>query len=484
MSDVAYTYVMADNDAASRVMLRFGTDVGGYAYLVRPTSFLRPAPGALSPVPAGDLHERARSAAGPFDFSSDPLSEGRTAPHAGSWLLASPDGPAGVSAWSLRGLLEEVVVSLPPSLRAARAVLRALPRGLSRGIRLPEDGEPLRSWYLFDFFAPTPSPPAISSGPSPGRRASGESTGSISRTRRATRSSPPPAPTCRASCRPSSPTASSCGSATAPSRSACAGSTWTRGTCEGAAPQNSRVTERKKPARPFSTVPFALFSRPKFQDAGELHREVPREARREPGGDRGEGARARLEPARPPDRHVGPRERAAQLEVEEEEGLVAVLEVDRRVARRHDLVDARGRQDGAGESLEVAPRRAAPEAERGEAVEVRAGSGVHGARRALCRSERPGTPSRGTRRRSPRASCALRSRAPRTAGPTAPTSSAGPRGRRRPPTSPDGEARGGSSRGRRHGRGGARATRRCPSAGRRTGRSGHPRRTRGPPSRA
>jgi GNAT superfamily N-acetyltransferase len=154
-SDVLYTYVMGDNARASRVGRRFGADVGGYSYLLRPTSLRRPVAAPLSPASKEDLHERATREAGPFDFSSNPFAEGRTHGHAGSWLLASPDGLAGVSAWSTRGVLEEVVVSLPPPLRAARALFRRLPRRVTGGVRIPEDGEALRSWYLFDFFAPS-----------------------------------------------------------------------------------------------------------------------------------------------------------------------------------------------------------------------------------------------------------------------------------------------------------------------------------------
>jgi GNAT superfamily N-acetyltransferase len=154
--DLSYTYVMGDNASAARVGSRFGTDVGGYSYLVRPTSLSRPVAAPLSLSSKEALHERAMREAGPFELSSNPFDEGRAAGYVGSWLLASPAGLAGVSAWSTRGVLEEEVVSLPPSLRAARSLLRHLPGRLVGGIRLPEDGETLRSWYLFDFFAPSP----------------------------------------------------------------------------------------------------------------------------------------------------------------------------------------------------------------------------------------------------------------------------------------------------------------------------------------
>ncbi len=155
-SDLSYTWVMGDNASASGVGRRFGTDAGGYSYFVRPTSVPRPVAGELSSVSKEELHECAMRGAGPFDLSSNPFDEGRAFGHAGSWLLATGGGAAGVSAWSTRGVLEEVVVSLPWPLRTARSLLRRLPASVTGGVRLPEDGEALRSWYLFDFFAPGP----------------------------------------------------------------------------------------------------------------------------------------------------------------------------------------------------------------------------------------------------------------------------------------------------------------------------------------
>ena len=159
-SDLAYTWVMGDNRAAARVCGRFGADVGGYAYLVVPSRSLPDAPGPLLAAPAKDVHESARRSSA-WDLYANPFAEGRAAGLAGSWVVRTPDGPAGCSAWSTRGILEERVVSLPAPLRAARALLRPLLRTVPSGLRrlpgLPEDGETLLSWIIFDLFAPSPA---------------------------------------------------------------------------------------------------------------------------------------------------------------------------------------------------------------------------------------------------------------------------------------------------------------------------------------
>jgi GNAT superfamily N-acetyltransferase len=155
-SDLAYTYAMGDNRGAARVGLFPGSAAGGYSYLVYPSFRARPFRGRLSRPSIAEVHGQAGRSAGPWDFHMSPLAEGRTAGHVASWLLEGPDGPAGCSAWSNRGILEEIVVSLPLGLRTAGRALQALSAG-RRWPHLPAPGEPLRSWYLFDFFAPSPA---------------------------------------------------------------------------------------------------------------------------------------------------------------------------------------------------------------------------------------------------------------------------------------------------------------------------------------
>ncbi|HSB62990.1 MAG TPA: GNAT family N-acetyltransferase, partial [Thermoanaerobaculia bacterium] len=128
-SELAYTYAMGDNPAAARVGLLLGSDAGGYSYLAYPSFRERPFAGRLSSASMAEVHGHKRRAAGPWDFYANPLAEGRAAGHVGSWLLEGPDGLAGCSAWSNRGILEEVVVSLPLGLRLARRAVAALPSG-------------------------------------------------------------------------------------------------------------------------------------------------------------------------------------------------------------------------------------------------------------------------------------------------------------------------------------------------------------------
>jgi GNAT superfamily N-acetyltransferase len=152
-ADLAYTYVMAGNAAAARLALRFGIEVGGYTYLVLPVLHRREA--RLRPANAStqEVHAEMRRVAGPFDFYADPLGEGRAPGHVASWLLRIPSGLAGCSAWDNRAILAEVVESLPVPFRLARHVLAAWPLRRWSWPRIPEPGEELRSWYLFDVFA-------------------------------------------------------------------------------------------------------------------------------------------------------------------------------------------------------------------------------------------------------------------------------------------------------------------------------------------
>lgn len=71
---------------------------------------------------------------------------------AGCWALADGDA-AGCTAWTTRGMLEEVVVGLPPAMRAASWLLT---RAVSRRFTIPHVpavGETLRSWILVDSWA-------------------------------------------------------------------------------------------------------------------------------------------------------------------------------------------------------------------------------------------------------------------------------------------------------------------------------------------
>jgi GNAT superfamily N-acetyltransferase len=156
-SDVSYAYTVADNRAARAMISLFGgRDVGGYAYLVYPAYRDLGAAALANEATPQQVHAEMLCASGPFDFYADPLSEGRLQGHVGSWLVRRNGQVAGCSAWDNREILSEVVERLPPGLRAASGLLRRWPFRFPARPHLPQAGERLRSWYLFDFFATDP----------------------------------------------------------------------------------------------------------------------------------------------------------------------------------------------------------------------------------------------------------------------------------------------------------------------------------------
>jgi len=154
-SDFGYSYVVDDNQAMLGLAEKGQSNtLGSYGYLVYPTykgleATLIPDESSL-----GDVHEalcRHRD----FDFYTDPRIGGSVEGWANAWLIDGPSGVAGCSAWDNRAILTEVVESLPAGLRALGAVVNTR---LLQGARLPHiprQGEHLKSWYLFDFFAST-----------------------------------------------------------------------------------------------------------------------------------------------------------------------------------------------------------------------------------------------------------------------------------------------------------------------------------------
>jgi GNAT superfamily N-acetyltransferase len=93
---------------------------------------------------------------GPFDLYSDPRRRGNLEPHVSSWIVRDGRDVAGCSVWDNRDILGEVVEALPLRLRMARALFESpLLRG-SELPHIPQTGEQVRSWYLFDAFATRP----------------------------------------------------------------------------------------------------------------------------------------------------------------------------------------------------------------------------------------------------------------------------------------------------------------------------------------
>ncbi len=152
-ADLAYTYAVAGNRPALEIATSQGGIAGGYAYLVYPVHRKLATGRPLAPAGLAEVHAEMRRVEGPFDFYCDPLLEGRMPGHVASWLCGRGLSRAGCSAWSNRGILGEVVESLPLSLRLLGRALEAPPLRRLHLPRIPRPGEELRSWYLFDFFS-------------------------------------------------------------------------------------------------------------------------------------------------------------------------------------------------------------------------------------------------------------------------------------------------------------------------------------------
>lgn len=152
-ADLAYTYAVAGNRAALEIAASLGRIAGGYAYLVYPVHRKLAAERPLALAGVAEVHAEMRRVEGPFDFYCDPLVEGRMGGHVASWICQRGASRAGCSAWSNRGILGEVVESIPLPLRLLGRAVETAPLRRLRLPRIPRPGEELRSWYLFDFFS-------------------------------------------------------------------------------------------------------------------------------------------------------------------------------------------------------------------------------------------------------------------------------------------------------------------------------------------
>jgi S-adenosylmethionine-diacylglycerol 3-amino-3-carboxypropyl transferase len=152
-AELGYYFTVAENRAVLHMTSATSMeDVGGYSYLILPTyKDIAPETHARTTT-FDDVHERLLRASDPFDFYTNPRAGGRLRGHVASFVVERGKRSAGCSVWDHRGVLAEVVESLPSTLRVAAPFLR-LPLLRSRAPHVPRAGEMLRSWYVFDAFA-------------------------------------------------------------------------------------------------------------------------------------------------------------------------------------------------------------------------------------------------------------------------------------------------------------------------------------------
>lgn len=152
-----YTYTVAENRIVTAMTKSIaGYEAGGYSYLVYPVyRRVRPRHHA-SAEGFATVHEAMLKASPPFDFYSRPDCRPGKGGYVASWMIRSGTERAGCSVWNNRGILGEVIESVPFPYKIARAITGRWPVNRIPFPHIPRSGEELRSWYLFDWFATDP----------------------------------------------------------------------------------------------------------------------------------------------------------------------------------------------------------------------------------------------------------------------------------------------------------------------------------------
>lgn len=154
---LVYIYVVADNRITHHLAtLLGGSNAGSYAYLVYPTYRARRARSEACTVAFSEAHAAFLAHNPPFQLYSNPQCRPGQGGYVSSWLIRRGAAVAGCSAWSNSGILAEVVERIPIPIRLARRAISAWPLRKTAWPHVPEEGEELRSWYIFDLFATSP----------------------------------------------------------------------------------------------------------------------------------------------------------------------------------------------------------------------------------------------------------------------------------------------------------------------------------------
>ncbi len=151
---LVYTYVVADNRITQNLAaLLGGANAGSYSYLVYPTYRGARARTEARPATFDEVHEALLAHSPPFQLYSNPRCRPGQQGYVRSWIIRRGTAVAGCSAWSNRGILAEVVERIPLPIRLLRRTLKVWPLRRRAWPHIPDEGEELRSWYIFDFFA-------------------------------------------------------------------------------------------------------------------------------------------------------------------------------------------------------------------------------------------------------------------------------------------------------------------------------------------
>lgn len=150
-AEIGIAYSLGDNRAIQAMAREaFGADTApAFDLLAYPTAGKRSQAGSLVEAPAAEVHYAFLQSREAPDLVCDASEALSSSQRIGSWQLEG-NGRAGCSAWSTAGILEEVVVGLPPALRAASWIFGGNPARILGWPHVPRLNETLRSWLVFD----------------------------------------------------------------------------------------------------------------------------------------------------------------------------------------------------------------------------------------------------------------------------------------------------------------------------------------------
>ncbi len=156
-TDLVYCMIAARNLRALHLIKRYyeAKVVVPFKFLVNPVYKKRHTGGAIKVVGFGEAHDRFLRHNPDRDFYCFP-SLMRLFGYVRSYRLESSSGEAGCSVWSNKEILGERIENIPKKYETIRRVLKAVSPFIKTP-HIPEKGEVLDSWHLFDFYASSPS---------------------------------------------------------------------------------------------------------------------------------------------------------------------------------------------------------------------------------------------------------------------------------------------------------------------------------------
>lgn len=156
-ADLIYCMVAASNRRALNVIKRYyeAQVIIPFKFLVHPVYRKRKTRGFAEPVDFSEAHEGFLGYYPGRNFYCSPQRT-RLSGYVGSYRLESAEGEAGCSVWTNREILGERIESVPKKYERIRNLCRIV-SPIMKTPHIPEKGEFLDSWYVFDFYASTPS---------------------------------------------------------------------------------------------------------------------------------------------------------------------------------------------------------------------------------------------------------------------------------------------------------------------------------------